>query len=138
MDTSHSKQYSAKWQERFAFFDKNGAPGTATYKNALRALPFGKRVLVNSNIIAFFFGFIYFFVLGLWRKNLSLVGIAAVLGLIMGVFEGITGITIPRAIDTGTNVALALMWSMTANYAYYLKEVKGLNGWNPFEGFGKS
>lgn len=27
------------------------------------------------------------------------------------------------------------MWGFTANYAYYLKKVKGLDGWNPFEGF---
>lgn len=138
MDTSHSKQYSAKWQERFAFFEKNGAPGTAQYKTALKALPFGKRVLVNGNIIAFFFGFIYFFVLGLWRKNLVLFGIAVAAGVVLGVIEMIIGTALPHGVNMGINIALALMWSMTANYAYYLKEVKGLDGWNPFEGFGKS
>lgn len=138
METTHSKQYSAKWQERFAFFDKNGAPGTAQYKTALKELPFGKRVLVNSNIIAFFFGFIYFFVLGLWRKNLSLLGIAVAIGIVLGVIEGIIGISLPNAVNTGINIAMALMWSITANYAYYLKETKGLNGWNPFEGMYKS
>lgn len=138
MDTSHSKQYSAKWQERFAFFDTNGAPGTASYKSALKALPFGKRVLVNTNIIAFFFGFIYFFVLGLWRKNLALVGIAFAVGIVLGVIEMVLGGALPAAVNTIVNIVLALMWALTANYAYYLKEVKGLNGWNPFEGFGKS
>ncbi|NDJ59052.1 DUF2628 domain-containing protein [Enterobacteriaceae bacterium 4M9] len=138
MDTSHSKQYSAKWQERFAFFDKNGSPGTPQYKAELKALPFGKRVLINSNIIAFFFGFIYFFVLGLWRKNLVLVAIAIGVALVLGIIEGMMGAPLPRGVDMGVNIALGLMWSTTANYAYYLKEVKGLNGWNPFEGIGKS
>lgn len=138
MDTSHSKQYPAKWQERFAFFDNNGAPGTASYKSALKALPFGKRVLVNSNIIAFFFGFIYFFVLGLWRKNLVLTGIALAVGIVLGVIELMLGGALPAAVNTIVNIGLAMMWTLTANYAYYLKEVKGLNGWNPFEGFGKS
>jgi hypothetical protein len=26
------------------------------------------------------------------------------------------------------------MYGLSANYAYYLKQVKGSQGWNPFEG----
>ncbi|KEZ74361.1 membrane protein, partial [Pseudomonas syringae pv. syringae FF5] len=35
---------------------------------------------------------------------------------------------------TGLNVVFSLMYALTANYSYYLKEVKGEQGWNPFKG----
>lgn len=127
-------KYSQKWQDRFAFFDQHGAPSTPEFKAALKAEPFGRRILFSMNIIAFFFGFIYFFVLGLWKKNLVLAAIAIGIGFILGIIEVVTGFYLPRGADMGINIALAMMWGMTANYAYYLKEVKGLDGWNPFEG----
>jgi hypothetical protein len=130
----NSSKYSQKWQDRFAFFDQYGAPGTPEFKAALKAETPGRRILFNMNIIAFFFGFIYFFVLGLWKKNLVLAAIAIGIGVILGIIEVVTGFTLPRGADMGINIALAMMWGMTANYAYYLKEVKGLDGWNPFEG----
>ncbi|MFZ0155665.1 DUF2628 domain-containing protein, partial [Pseudomonas sp.] len=68
-------KYSEKWQKRFAFFDAHGAPSEPGYKVALKALPFKQRVTINTNIIAFFFGPIYLFVLGLWKKNLTLIAI---------------------------------------------------------------
>ncbi len=58
-----------KWQERFAFFDQHGSPSSAAYKAALKAAPFGKRLLIGMNFIAFFFGPIYLFVLGLWKRT---------------------------------------------------------------------
>ncbi|SQI44479.1 Protein of uncharacterised function (DUF2628) [Leminorella richardii] len=127
-------KYSQKWQDRFAFFDQHGAPNTPEFKAALKAETFGRRILFNMNIIAFFFGFIYFFVLGLWKKNLVLAAIAIGVGLVLGIIEVATGFYLPRGADMGINFGLAMMWGITANYAYYLKEVKGLDGWNPFEG----
>lgn len=127
-------KYSEKWQARFDFFDQYGAPSTPEHKAAIKAAKPGRRILIGMNIIAFFFGFIYFFVLGLWKKNLVLFGICIAVGLVLGVIQAITGFYLPKGADMGINFALALMWSMTANYAYYLKEVKGSDSWNPFEG----
>ncbi|NHX22235.1 DUF2628 domain-containing protein, partial [Escherichia coli] len=70
-----NKEISEKWQERFSFFDQYGSPKTSEYKAAYKALPFGKRILIGMNIWAFFFGFIYFLILGLWRKALTLFAI---------------------------------------------------------------
>lgn len=68
-------KYSAKWQERFDFFETYGAPNDPRYKEAVKTLPgFKKKILINANVIAFFFGPIYLFVLGLWKKNLALLG----------------------------------------------------------------
>ncbi|GKX59655.1 DUF2628 domain-containing protein [Leminorella grimontii] len=127
-------KYSQKWQDRFAFFDQYGAPGTPEYRDAIKAETFGRRILFGMNIIAFFFGFIYFFVLGLWKKNLVLAAVAIGISVLLVIFQVVTGFYLPRGADMGINIGLSMMWGMTANYAYYLKEVKGLDGWNPFEG----
>ncbi|WP_159566167.1 DUF2628 domain-containing protein [Budvicia diplopodorum] len=127
-------KYSQKWQDRFDFFDRYGAPSTPEHKAAIKAAKPGRRIFIGMNIIAFFFGFIYFFVLGLWKKNLVLLAMTIGLGFILGLIELIAGFELPRGADMGINIALAMMWSMTANYAYYLKEVKGSDSWNPFEG----
>lgn len=128
-------QYSKKWQTRFTFFEQHGAPKASEHKAAMRTEPFGRRILLNMNFIAFFFGFIYFFVLGLWRKNLTLFGVFVVVMMLLGAIEGILGIEIPPAADTGISCAFAAIWGMTANYAYYLKETVNSQSWNPFEGF---
>ncbi|MCW7548388.1 DUF2628 domain-containing protein [Photorhabdus sp. APURE] len=127
-------QYSEKWQTRFAFFEQNGAPKTPEHKAAMKAEPSMRRVLLNMNFIAFFFGFIYFFVLGLWRKNLVLLGIAVVVMMILGVMKGVLGIELPLAANLAVQFAFAAIWSTTANYAYYLKETVNSQSWNPFEG----
>ncbi|HYQ54357.1 MAG TPA: DUF2628 domain-containing protein [Pseudomonas sp.] len=123
-----------KWQERFAFFDRYGAPTSESYKAAFRALPFRKKLLINNNFIGFFFGPIYWFVLGLWKKNLVMLAIMIALGLLLGVVEAVTGSEIPRPVDNGLSMAFAFLYSFLSNRAYYLKQTKGLNGWNPFEG----
>lgn len=128
-------KYSAKWQERFNFFDTYGAPSDPRYKVALKALPgFKKKLLINGNVIAFFFGPIYLFVLGLWKKNLALLGIIVAINLVLSVIFALFGIEFPRPLTTGLNVAVSMTYALMTNYAYYLKEVKGEQSWNPFQG----
>ncbi|HYQ51675.1 MAG TPA: DUF2628 domain-containing protein [Pseudomonas sp.] len=133
---SHARttQLKPKWQERFAFFDQHGGPAAAAYKAAFRALPFGKKLLINFNLIAFFFGPIYWFVLGLWKKNLVMLGIIVAVGVLESVYEAATGNVVPRALDNGISMAFAFVYANLTNYAYYLKQAKGKQGWNPFEG----
>lgn len=133
--TQTTGKYSAKWQERFNFFDTYGAPSDPRFKEALKALPgFKKKLLVNANVIAFFFGPIYLFVLGLWKKNLALLGIFLAINIALSVIFAILGMEFPRPLSTGLSIALSMMYALMANYAYYLKEVKGEQGWNPFKG----
>ncbi|MEC5318419.1 DUF2628 domain-containing protein [Brenneria populi subsp. brevivirga] len=131
MDNNADQKYPQRWQTRFAFFDQYGAPKSKEYKAAIKKEKFSGRFLIGFNLIAFFFSFIYFFILGLWRKNISLFAIAIVIGFIAGIIELITGHKISTI---GLNVICSLMWGSTANYAYYLKEVKDSKSWNPFEG----
>lgn len=129
-----SAPLSKKWQERFAFFDQHGGPQAPGYKAAFKALPFKKRYLIAMNLIAFLFGVIYLFVLGMWRKNLSFLAIILGIGVVEGIIELSFDTTIPRGIDWGLNTAMATMYGMSTNYGYYLKEVKGSKSWNPFQG----
>jgi hypothetical protein len=126
---------SPKWQERFAFFDQHGAPKSPEFKSAFKQLPARKRILINLNFIAFFFGPIYLFVLGLWKKNLAIIAIIIAISFVLTLIFTLLGYDEgPKAVNTGLNVVFALMYGLSANYAYYLKQVKGSQGWNPFEG----
>lgn len=125
---------SPKWKERFAFFNQNGSPKSPNFSSALKQLPTRKRVLININFIAIFFGPIYLFVLGLWKKNLALIAIIVGISFGLTIAFAILGYEMPKALGSGLNVVFALMYGLSANYAYYLKQVKGSQGWNPFEG----
>jgi len=136
MDAQVYSKYPVKWQERFAFLDAHGAPGTATYKEAFKALPFMQRIKLGSSILAFLFGPIYFFILGLWRK--ALVGLALTVAsfVIAFILYAVLGPENRSAdfISRMLGLAVTLIYAGTANYAYYLKEVKGQDSWNFFEG----
>ena len=134
MSTSNVADIKPKWRERFEFFDAYGSPASAEFRAAFKALPRGKRLLINFSFLAFFFGPFYFFALGLWKKGLSLLAIALAIAVVEVIFSAVTGIDIPRPVDTGLNIAIAFVFALCVNYAYYLKEVKGSQGWNPFEG----
>lgn len=128
-------KYSAKWQERFNFFDTYGAPNDPRYKAAFKALVgFKKRMRINANMIAFFFGPIYLFVLGLWKKNLAMLGIILAVSTVSTMIFSALGMDFPKPLDAGLNMVFSLSYALTTNYSYYLKEVKGEQSWNPFQG----
>ncbi|TCV95975.1 uncharacterized protein DUF2628 [Luteibacter rhizovicinus] len=128
VDYRSDPKISEKWKARFAFFDQFGAPNTPEYKAELKTLPFGKKILINTNIWAFFFGPIAMAVMGIWRKALSLLGIIIAVSIVLAVLN------VPDAATRGVGVAFGFMCAICTNYAVYLKKVKGQDGWNPFEG----
>lgn len=119
-------QYSPKWQFRFGFFERHGGPASPDFKAAFKALSFGQRLKINMNFFAFFFGFIYFFILGLWRKALVLIGVSLAIGVV--------AFFLPDAVARGLGVAYSVLVGMSANYAFYLDRIKGSTSWNPWEG----
>lgn len=123
---------SPSWQKRFDFFNTYGLPNsTPESKAAYQALTFLERLKLTSNILAFLFGPIYFFVKGMWRKGLTLLGIFVAVEVVLVVLN--VSDTLVRAIGFG----LAAIAMTTANYAYYLHVVRGSQSWNLFEGYGK-
>ncbi|MDA5337265.1 DUF2628 domain-containing protein [Stenotrophomonas maltophilia] len=126
-----NKQYSEKWQKRFAFFEKNGAPNDPRSKVALKALPNQwARIGIAANIWAFFFGPIYMATHGLWKKLISWLALSIILG--------VACLLLPDPINgfasRGVGFAMSLLASMSVNYAYYQKEKLGIQTWNPFQG----
>jgi hypothetical protein len=129
-DSDH--QLTPIWQTRFAFFDRYGLPNaTPQGRAALRALDFLPRLRLNSNLLAFLFGPIYFLVKGMWRKGLTLlvVGFAAI--------SALNALGIPGGLVQALGFGVAAAAMLTANYAYYLQVRRGSRSWNPFEGFGR-
>lgn len=128
------KDYSAKWQARFDFFELHGAPNAPGYKPALKQLPFKQKIKINFNIIAFFFGPIYLFVLGLWKKNITLILLMIVIYTALEIALLMIGIAYPKHLDAGLGFGFNALYGLTTNYAYYLKERKNEQGWSPFKG----
>ena len=118
---------SAKWRDRFVFFELYGSPNSKEGMQALRRMPWGKRGRIARNWWAFWFAPIYLCALGLWRKVVVLWGgmIAADICLTM---SGIDTTSLFRSI----NLACGVYFLSTANYAYYQRKVHGARGWNPF------
>ena len=123
-----------KWQERFAFFDAYGNPSSKSFRAQMKAMPLRTKALVNANWIAFFFGPIYLFVLGLWKKNVALIAGIIVLSFLIDLLEGALSESLFKAINNGFGIACSITYARLTNYAYYLKRVHGRQGWNPFEG----
>lgn len=120
------------WQKRFEFFNTYGLPNsTPESKAAYRALPFGTKLRISSNFLAFVFGPIYFFVKGMWRKALTLLGIGLVVSVLVFVLNVSDGMV------RGAGIVVAALAMTTANFAYYLHVVRHSRSWNLFEGFGR-
>lgn len=120
------------WQRRFAFYDQYAAAPTKAEANAVfRSPPFWERTRLTSNVLALLFGPIYFFVKGMWRKGLALLGIALALGVVLQVIGA------SDSVARGASFGFAALCMVTANQAYYLHWVRHNESWNPFEGFGR-
>lgn len=135
-DQTTNSSLPAVWQSRFGFFEKYGLPSSSPEsKVAFRALPFGAKVRIGSNLLAFFFGPIYFAVKGMWRKGLTLLGIELVVSVVLSMLALV--LRLPDGAFTGAGVGVAAIGLSTANYAYYLHVTTGSRSWNLFEGFGR-
>lgn len=127
----NGKTYDEVWTDRFNFFQKNGGPATETYKEAFKQLDgFLKKARVNMNFYAFFFGFIYFLIKGMYKGALTLLGISAILFVILMVLPD----SISDILGNSMGIVSGVLAGMTANYTFYRKEVLGEDDFNIFKG----
>jgi fatty acid desaturase len=125
-------ELSPRWQDRFDFFAEYGPPNaTAQSREAIGELPFGRRRVINQNYCAFFFSPFYFFVKGMWRKGVTLLGAALVLAVAAALLP------IPELAARGLSMAVPALAMTSANYAYFVHVTTGSTSWNPFEGLGR-
>ncbi|CAM3672815.1 DUF2628 domain-containing protein [Tsukamurella ocularis] len=121
-----------RWRSRFDFFGRYGQPASSPEAAAaFKQLSFGRRFRLGFNGPAFFFGPIYYAIKGPWRKGLSLFGLAVVISLLISLVEVALDFAFP-AVSYG--VAIGLLYSSVANWAYFLHVARGSTSWNPFEG----
>ncbi|ECG0109855.1 DUF2628 domain-containing protein [Salmonella enterica] len=125
--------FNVKWIARFDFFEQNGLPGSVRYGQAIRKLKFLQRSRYMFNFYAFFFGLIYFCILGLWKKGLVLVAIIVVIQLGLVIAEDILNSDFGH-ISRAMNIAYSAFCALSVNSAYYIRKIKGSDSWNPFQG----
>jgi hypothetical protein len=113
---------SASWKTRFRLIEDAGGVRMARIKD----LPFGDRMKVTFNLLAFLFGPFYYLAKGLWRKAITFFALGVVtltvlsLALSAAGFDGVS-----RALGYG----LAAVFATRANIDYYKRMVLNDNTW---------
>lgn len=131
-NTMENNIVSDKWKKKFDFYEENGVPGSPGYRKALAKAPFPMRMSLSMNAMAFIFGVVYFCVLGLWKKGLMLLLSFFVLVIVTGILEQIYGEDFEFVYQI-IGMTYAVVGATIVDSAYYLKKVKGIDNWNPFE-----
>ncbi|MCX7514414.1 DUF2628 domain-containing protein [Frateuria sp. STR12] len=109
---------SAAWKRRFRLIERAGGPALPRF----RELPYGDRIGLNFNMLAFFFGPFYYLAKGLWRQAILYFILAVALVMLLEV----TGLgKISRAVGYG----FAAVYGIRANVSYYKKVVLGEAPW---------
>lgn len=122
----NGKIYDQVWTDRFQFFQQNGEPSSKTFKEALKSLPSMQKMRVNINFYAFFFGFIYFLIKGMWKGAISL--------LIIGILLFTISSFLPDFVSRIVSFIIALLGAFSANYTFYRKEILNEDDYNIFKG----
>ena len=112
---------SDTWKKRFHLIEKAGGVKLPRFKE----LSFRERMSVNFNVWAFLFGPIYLLIKGMWKFALAWLGVALLVGILLGVIESLFQINTGNAAGVGVAVGL----SMLANRNYYKKMVQGQLDW---------
>jgi hypothetical protein len=114
---------SATWKLRFDFYAQYGPPGlkkpSAEFIAAYRALPFGDRIKLIGNVWAFFFSFIYLFVLGMKRLAVLTLGVFVALVVVDVVLEMVAPGMIGSIIARMLHFTYAFVVARCANAWYY-------------------
>ena len=123
-DLIDSLDVSDGWKRKFHVMDDlNSIKDPKEKKAYFKSLSWGER-FGQSNILAFLFSWIYFFIKGMWKPGLTYLGIYAVM-LIALLVLNIESDSVYRAAGIGYGVL-----AMTrANVLYYTKKVLGKDLW---------
>jgi hypothetical protein len=117
---NESEAISESWKSRFALLEKAGGVKIPNIKN----LQFGERRKVVFNVWGFLFGPLYYLAKGMWKKAISLLGVAILAIVVLEVICKTIGIS-----DTVTNFVAGAIFATRATIDYYKKVKLGDNGW---------
>ncbi|WXL26332.1 DUF2628 domain-containing protein [Ectopseudomonas mendocina] len=114
---------SDTWKKRFSALSLAGGPKMPHFKHLSKA---ERRQIGMFNLLAFFFGPLYYIAKGMWRKALSLFAVCAAVAITVGlVMEQFGYGEFTRALSYG----LAGVFAARANIDYYKKMLLNDNGW---------
>lgn len=120
---------SEKWKYRFSFYDQHGFPGfwkvSPEYKQAFKALKPRQRLTIQINFIAFFFSWIYLFVLGLWKKAI----IVILLGIVAIFIGALIGVNILGLVSQLMSASIQISGSMRKRLKVSIPGACNFSGW---------
>lgn len=104
---------SDTWKARFHLIKRAGGPRLTQLKTLSKK---ERRKAFSLNILAFFFGPVYYLTKGMWRQALSL----TLLCMLVIYALGVAGVNLDHM---GLGVATGILFGMKANLDYYRKMV---------------
>jgi hypothetical protein len=131
VDWRNDPDLSDKWKFRFDFYDRYGTRSLMNasdeFKAAFMKLGIADRLKVNANLWAFFFTFIYLFILGLWRQAVLVLAAAIALTAIFVLL----GNVLPNfgMVSNVLSMLFSALVAIRTNTWYYHEKTKGGIGW---------
>lgn len=117
---NETETISDSWQEKFHLLEKAGGVKLPNFNK----LAFGERSRMLFNIWGFLFGPLYYVKMGMWKKGISLFGVALLIIVVLTVICRVIGIS-----DAITNFISAAIFSSRSTVDYYKKVKLQDNGW---------
>lgn len=114
------------WKTTFRAIEEAGLVSGGFYPTFERTDPRQHRHLM-FNGYAFFFGPIYYFVLGMWRKGLT--WLALTLGVSVAAAVAVVALGFPPFVTRAAGIALQVLYASNANADYYRKQIQGETFW---------
>ncbi|MET1077599.1 MAG: DUF2628 domain-containing protein [Pseudomonas sp.] len=114
---------SASWKLRFKAINRAGGVKLPNFKS----LPKNeRRQAMRFNLLAFFFGPLYYASKGMWKKAFSYFAAAFVLVLLLALI--LTALGFPQLVKS-LHLGVAAAFATRANLDFYKKAVLNDNGW---------
>jgi Protein of unknown function (DUF2628)/zinc-ribbon domain len=114
---------SDAWKLKFSLIEKAGG----TKLPMANDLSFGERGKAIFNVLGFFFGPIYYFAKGMWKRGLTYLAMGIV--LVVGIDWLMTYFGVSGSMRSLQNFVLPAIYATRANIDYYKKMVLNDNGW---------
>ena len=110
---------SNRWKRRFHLIKAAGGIARAGYGTT------------GFNVLAFFFGPIYYLCKGMWKKAIGLFMLLFAINIAFGIFLALTNV--PRSLVSPLSIlfsiGLSMTFAMRANIDYYKKKVLNDKSW---------
>ena len=129
-DNTPKYRVSEKWQQRFALLAKIGADEQFIFNamagTAFKDLPFKQRQKITFNLLAFFFGPLYYFAKKMWHKGALLLALTWLWSCLVFLAEIALGTELP---GIAYWILPAVICAQLANYDYFRFIAQGEKVW---------